>query len=596
MVEVGDDVELLDIVLHNDDRTPFEFVVGLLCDVFDFSNQDACILALSAHRQGKAIVVRVPCKTAEALLVKVRDVADRAGHQLRLTAVAPPLPTSVPSFGATRTAPDLRLFASIRHLLHLGARAFFFRHVSQAEINGHGAAVVAISLFAITIDIASSWLANGALSVPSTWGITSSVAGTAVFAGCLLLLRRRQDAVDVGPALSVVIAASALLTLLTLAAGVVWPHVIAALDLDETTALIFSFAAAFMPMVWWIAVLATLGGRIMKSRLRGSFGFVAAGLAAMLILPMWPVIATGDDGAGSSGLLSYAFEQMRPQQKYNTQFAERVDVEAAYARQPQLVEAALAGVLPSRKDRSELYFVSAGTYAAQDVFLREARSAREIFDDRMQTKGRSVLLVNNRQTLDELPLANATNLGAVMDRLAQLMDPEKDVLVLFLTSHGSEKRLSVHFSGFSFNDLTPERLSTLLTRSRIRNRVIVISACHAGSFIPAIEDKSTLVITASRADRTSFGCSNEREWTYFGDAYFNHALRRTRSLLEAFELARDKVSEWERRDKIVSSEPQISVGADIRDRLQTIARSLDQVDAVAQDQPGPLSQEPVLSR
>jgi hypothetical protein len=155
------------------------------------------------------------------------------------------------------------------------------------------------------------------------------------------------------------------------------------------------------------------------------------------------------------------------------------------------------------------------------------------------------------------------------------------VLVLFLTSHGTEQALSVSFGGFSFNDLTPDRLAGILARSGIRNRVVIVSACHSGTFIPALQSPDTIVITAARTDRTSFGCSNEREWTYFGDAFFNRALRETRSLTEAFEIARTHISAWEKRDNLPPSEPQIFIGDDIAARLREITARLDAETAEA---------------
>ena len=43
-----------------------------------------------------------------------------------------------------------------------------------------------------------------------------------------------------------------------------------------------------------------------------------------------------------------------------------------------------------------------------------------------------------------------------------------------------------------------------------------------------------MVITAARADRTSFGCADENDFTYFGRAFFNEALPASGSFFEAF--------------------------------------------------------------
>ena len=150
------------------------------------------------------------------------------------------------------------------------------------------------------------------------------------------------------------------------------------------------------------------------------------------------------------------------------------------------------------------------------------------------------------------------------------MRTDKDVLFLFMTSHGTEGLVSVEFPRFTLNDVTPTNLRASLDKAGIKNRVLVISACHSGSFIPALANDDTLILTAARADRTSFGCSNENEWTYFGDAYFNHALRTETSFINAFDTAKTLISEWETKQKITPSEPQISIGSAIRDRLASL--------------------------
>ena len=103
--------------------------------------------------------------------------------------------------------------------------------------------------------------------------------------------------------------------------------------------------------------------------------------------------------------------------------------------------------------------------------------------------------------------------------------------------------------------------------AEIKNKVIIISACYSGSFIPALRSDDTLIMTAASAEKTSFGCSNEREWTYFGDALFNHAFKNTRSMKQAFSEAKDLIKKWETEQNLTPSEPQISVGMNISSAL-----------------------------
>jgi hypothetical protein len=140
------------------------------------------------------------------------------------------------------------------------------------------------------------------------------------------------------------------------------------------------------------------------------------------------------------------------------------------------------------------------------------------------------------------------------------MNPNRDTLFLFLSSHGIEGQLAVDMPGLALRSLTPHHVKAMLDRAGIRRRIIVISSCHSGSFIPTLADPNTLVIAAARADRSSFGCEDKRQWTYFGDAYFNRALRQETSFRRAFERARKLVALWEAQKRLTPSLPQMAGG------------------------------------
>lgn len=230
--------------------------------------------------------------------------------------------------------------------------------------------------------------------------------------------------------------------------------------------------------------------------------------------------------------------------------------------QAALIERALSELQPSASSDKDphLYFVGFAGYGPEAVFKREVVAVRELFNARFGTRGRSVALVNHATTVGELPLASAQNLERVLQHLGTVMSADRDTLFLFLTSHGERALLAVVMPGLQLEHLTPAMLRRMLDRSGIKRRIVVISACHSGSFIPALAGPTTLVIAAARADRTSFGCEDKREWTYFGDAYFNTALRQEMSFRKAFERARRLVAQWEREDRLVPSLPQIRGG------------------------------------
>jgi len=236
--------------------------------------------------------------------------------------------------------------------------------------------------------------------------------------------------------------------------------------------------------------------------------------------------------------------------------------EEVFSHQDELLDQALAGIAPTQPGRPSLYFVAYAPDSEQDVFRKEALYGTRLFAQRFGAAQRSLTLVNSRSTVNQLPLASAVNLDRGLRAIGRKMNPQQDILFLYLTSHGSpDAELASKLPGLSFSPFTAPRLAQILKDSGIRWKVIVVSACYSGSFVDSLKDDRTLVITAARADRTSFGCSDDAEFTYFGRAYLQQALNQTTSFTEAFAKARTLVNQWETRDQEVHSEPQMAEGA-----------------------------------
>jgi Peptidase C13 family len=104
--------------------------------------------------------------------------------------------------------------------------------------------------------------------------------------------------------------------------------------------------------------------------------------------------------------------------------------------------------------------------------------------------------------------------------------------------------------------------------------VVVISACYSGGFIEPLRNENTLVISASAPDKNSFGCSNEAEWTYFGKAFFDEALRKTHSFVEALEIAKPLIATREKEQGHTPSDPQMALGEEIKPKLVKLQRQL----------------------
>lgn len=254
------------------------------------------------------------------------------------------------------------------------------------------------------------------------------------------------------------------------------------------------------------------------------------------------------------------------------------DTEGIYYRQPQLLEHSVQALAPERPDAADLYFVGFGSYASLDVFMKETAFVQQRVENHFAQHGRAIRLINNSRTAHDTPVANVSNLAMVLGAIGQRMDVDNDVLFLYLTSHGSRGGvLSVEYHGLNPHQLDAQALRELLDKSAIRWRIVVVSACYSGSFIEALKNPQTLVLTAAHKDRTSFGCSNDRELTYFAEHLFQRELSAGGSLLDAFSRARSSLTARETREGHLASEPQLYLGDAMKDKLSAL-------EAQAQDQ------------
>lgn len=217
--------------------------------------------------------------------------------------------------------------------------------------------------------------------------------------------------------------------------------------------------------------------------------------------------------------------------------------------QPALLARELAALKPREGDAPQMYALLIAGDGTQEVFRREVAFVDELLARRYGTQGRAVRLVNSRSSVDRLPLATPHSIEQALAALAKVMDRERDLLFVFMTSHGSP----THEFQLSMNELTlpmlpAARLGQLLQASGIRQQVVVVSACYSGGFIEPLRSDTRWIITAARADRTSFGCADENDFTYFGRALFKESLPDAPDLSTAVARAGQLVQQWEDRD------------------------------------------------
>jgi Peptidase C13 family len=164
-----------------------------------------------------------------------------------------------------------------------------------------------------------------------------------------------------------------------------------------------------------------------------------------------------------------------------------------------------------------------GLFGAQSVFESEAKGAASIVAQRLGAD--PVVVRANTKTRGDVTIAS---IGNILQSTAERMDRESDILFLILTSHGSQDGVE---AGRRSEILWPVDLANMLNRAGVRHRVVVISACYSGVFLRPLANDDALVITAADSNHSSFGCQDKVKWTYFGDAFFNTALRHAADLI-----------------------------------------------------------------
>jgi hypothetical protein len=235
------------------------------------------------------------------------------------------------------------------------------------------------------------------------------------------------------------------------------------------------------------------------------------------------------------------------------------------------IDRALEAIGKDASAAPRAFFLGFAGVGEQSVFAQEIGLASRVLARRYGIAGRQLSLINDQRDLDGAPLASVSGLRYALRGLGARMNLDRDVLFLSVSSHGvRDAAIAVSNSRLPLDDLTDEDLGKALAESGIRWRVIIISACYAGAFIDSLKNPQTIVIAAAAADRTSFGCSNDRDLTYFGEAFYRDALPGSRTLRGAFEKAAAAIDAREHREHVDPSKPQAYFGAELEAKLASM--------------------------
>ena len=245
-------------------------------------------------------------------------------------------------------------------------------------------------------------------------------------------------------------------------------------------------------------------------------------------------------------------------------------------RQQRLLGNALAGLKPQRSGTVDAYVVTIAL-DSDPVFAREAREAGRVLASRYDAAGRTLTLAGPDGVRDDLPRGSIDSLLLSIAHIAEVMDTEEDVLVLYTTSHGNKLGLAYHYGDSGYGILSPARLAGALEEVGIDRRILIISACYSGVFVPALASADTAILTAAASERNSFGCEAENDWTFYGDALINRAMRQPQDLAEVARMTSRTIAGWETQRRLLASLPQSAIGANVSEWLPTLEARMPQV-------------------
>lgn len=242
--------------------------------------------------------------------------------------------------------------------------------------------------------------------------------------------------------------------------------------------------------------------------------------------------------------------------------AAKIDYEALWSAQPRLLAKAAATLPAKRGGGPKVFTVAIAAGGSQAIFGREAAAMRDLFGRRLGKGAPGLLLSNAAAHHTQAPLANRDNLAATLTTIGARFDPARDLAVIFLTSHGGpDAALQTDLpDAFGLRPISAEFLAEALGKAGISRRIVIVSACYSGTWIGPLASSDSIVLTASSATRTSFGCDDRREFTVFGKALLDGSLGKGASWRAAFEQVQADIDKEEARLGVERSLPMASVG------------------------------------
>lgn len=216
---------------------------------------------------------------------------------------------------------------------------------------------------------------------------------------------------------------------------------------------------------------------------------------------------------------------------------------------------------------------SLSTGGAQTVLYAHALYGDPVFDRDVASFSRSLarasggladqVLLGYTDRNHTTPTPEAATQG--LAQVAQTAVDGRDLVVVMFTSHGTPGALAQKTPEQVNGNLIPAAgLRQFLKGAEDDKQVIILQACFSGSLIKELRAPNRIIMTAAAADRPSFGCQPKASNTWFIES-FNTALAQGKTWAEVFALTKSIVTAKERAEGMPPSNPQVFVGADMKD-------------------------------
>jgi hypothetical protein len=161
------------------------------------------------------------------------------------------------------------------------------------------------------------------------------------------------------------------------------------------------------------------------------------------------------------------------------------------------------------------------------------------------------------------PGAEPASATGILHQIATLGARPGERCFVFITSHGQhDEGVWLAYSG---EFLRPQALATALSAGcGAVPTVVIVSACYSGSFSgPVMQAPNRIVLTAARADRPSFGCQADRNYTVFDECLLG-TLPQAASWQQEYAINAACVRQHEKELEVRPSLPQAFFGPAVR--------------------------------